>query len=1176
MQIVKGAAAALALLIAAWAVWDRTAATTNVAFVNYQAITLGGISQANDNPSAVKITELPAECLNDAGHYDMVFVNGMGLRLTAEQREALSVAAAAGTPVLTTMATNPQNDITSTDSASTILLKQYLGGADRRNWRNMLRYVRRHIDGKSLRAPEPEAPREPLAGLLYRPGGDEDLCFDSVAEYEKWLGADPGAPKIIICGHMGVPDSLISALERRGMAVYPVGDMRAFLAGGHADSICASAVINMAHGRLGDPMVEYLRRNNIPLFAPLNANRDYTDWMADRRGMSGGFLSQSVVTPEIDGAIRPYTLFAHFPADDGLPRVQAIPDRLEEFVTTVARHLALRDKPEQDKRIAIFYYKGPGENSLTAQGMDVAPSLLNLLRRLRDEGYATGALPDNPGALAAMAGHVTVERGLFDAWCDSALSEPMRDEAAYADEDGDIDIGCTRLGNVVLIPQPAAGKGDDDFRIVHGTDAAPPREYTCAYLWARYGFGADALMHFGTHGSLEFTPRKQVALGSNDWPDRLTGPLPHIYVYSTSNVGEAMIAKRRTYATIVNYLTPPFMDSGLRATYRNLTDAIAAYDRAESRSDSLTAGRLVKKYTVEMGINRELRLDSVMTSDYTADQIGRIADFADELANRKIAGALYVMGVPYTDRQLRETVEAMAVDAADGERYLKALAESPRAELDAIVNALDGGYTAPSPGGDPLLNPDLLPTGRNMYAINAEATPSEVAWEKGKSLAESTIDMYRREHSDSIPRKVSYTLWSSELIETEGATIAQILYMLGVEPVRDPMGRISDLRLISEEELGRPRIDVVCQTSGQLRDLAASRLCLIGRAVKMAAKAPSSLYSNYVAEGVTESERYLVEKGVSPIEARELAAERVFGGVNGNYGTGIQPMVESTSARYAEGEIAATYMHNMGASYGSEERWEQTRDYAFEAAMTRTDAVVQPRQSNTWGPLSLDHVYEFMGGMNMAVRSVTGKEPEAYLSDYRNRRRVRMQEVKEAIGIESRTTILNPAYISEKMKGGAADIATIASTVRNTFAWNIMKPDAIDDELWDGICDTYVADCNGLGIREHMESVNPAALEEMTRVMLEAARRGMWSASPGRMAALERVHASVAPAAAPDAAGEDSGMVLKKEQVNDPDKSRTDGAARFIAPGVAIAALVLLGVFVTVSRRRRDRRAGRE
>ena len=462
--------------------------------------------------------------------------------------------------------------------------------------------------------------------------------------------------------------------------------------------------------------------------------------------------------------------------------------------------------------------------------------------------------------------------------------------------------------------------------------------------------------------------------------------------------------------------------------------------------------------------------------------------------------------------------------------------------------------------------------------------------------------MYREAHNDSLPRKVSYTLWSSEFIETEGATVAQILYTLGVEPLRDPFGRVTDLRLIPSEELGRPRIDVVVQTSGQLRDLAASRLFLITRAVEMASQAKDDKYPNYVSEGVIESEKHLVDKGVSPKEAREMSTARVFGGVDGNYGSGIQEMVEAGDRWDDESQIAETYIHNMGASYGSEKDWERMRDFAFEAALTRTDVVVQPRQSNTWGALSLDHVYEFMGGMNLAVRNVTGKDPDAYLADYRNRSHAKMQEVKEAIGVESRTTILNPTYIKEKMNGGAGDASGIADVVRNTYGWNVMKPDVIDNELWNDIYDTYIADKHNLGTRDYFKSVNPAAIEEITAVMMETARKGMWTATDEQLSALAKLHtevvneyqpscsgfvcnnsklrdyiASNVDKATADAynnsisniraenAGGDDGVVMKKDELNNIDKVTSRINSGLVLGIVAICALI---VFLVIRRRR--------
>ena len=1337
--------AGILLLLAVWNSWFSV---TKIGFVNYQAINLGEISKANNNPF-IRLAEINTDRLDELGSCDMVFINAMGIRITEEQRALIQEAADGGLPVLSTAVTNPANDICSLDSATAAPLRQYLASGGRRNYRSMLEYVRKTVDGKLISVNEPEPVQEATHEMLYhidpRQPEEEALGFNTVAEYDRFL-KDNGlwkedAPRIVLTGQMGEPTDLIRRLEETGNVVYPVRRMKSFITRHQIDSVRPSAVINMAHGRMGDYITDYLTQQNIPLFAPLNVNMLVEDWENDPMGMNGGFLSQSVVTPEIDGAIRPFALFGHYADKEGLQHAFAIPERLETFVQTVNNYISLQRKPNAEKRIAIVYYKGPGQNALTASGLEVVPSLYNLLVRMKQEGYRVEGLPANSKALGRLIqqqgtvfstyaegasdqfmreGHPElISKEDYESWIKQSIRPEQYAEVTAANgefpgsymatPDGRLGIARLQFGNVVLLPQPAAGTGSNSFQIVHGTDAAPPHSYIAPYLWTQYGFRADALIHFGTHGSLEFTPRKQVALSSKDWPDRLIGALPHFYIYTIGNVGEGVIAKRRSYAGLQSYLTPPFMESNVRGIYRELSEAIKNYNNLSEETNPQPAALdkaslKVKALTVKLGIHRDLELDSLPDKPYTGDEVARIENFAEELANEKITGQLYTLGIPYEKARIESSVYAMSVepiaysllalDKLNGkadpqtekhrtrftQRYLtparnlvtqllarpsmatdelicrtagitkeelaeareteasrsnpdglmsmmmaaaeemqdqpsmnnsakgdlphpsgniseamrkkmhetakgmnpdKALAmakkmgadstalhkmeeaikhptsstkapeggmaaimkqmmhkkeytkeqiaramaicevertiknvnnyriallESPQKEMASLMNALKGGYTQPSPGGDPIANPNALPTGRNLYAINAEATPSEAAWEKGIRLANNTIEMYKQRHHDSIPRKVSYTLWSSEFIETEGATVAQILYMLGVEPIRDAFGRVNDIRLIPSKELGRPRIDVVVQTSGQLRDLAASRLFLINRAVEMAASAKDDLYENQVAAGIVETERTLIEKGLTPKDAREMSAYRVFGGVNGGYGTGIQGMVEAGDRWDNEQQIADTYMHNMGAYYGSEKNWEAFRQYAFEAALTRTDAVVQPRQSNTWGALSLDHVYEFMGGMNLAVRNVTGKDPDAYLSDYRNRNNVRMQEVKEAIGVESRTTILNPVYIKEKMKGDAGAASSITEIVQNTYGWNVMKPKAIDQQLWNDIYDVYVKDKYNLGTQGYFEEKNPAALENMTAVMLETARKGYWKATPEQLKAVAGLH----------------------------------------------------------------------
>lgn len=1421
--------------------------TTRIAFLNYQAIALGQISHANDN-AMIKLSEITTDDFDHLDDYDMIIVNGMGLRIDENQRKQLEEASYK-VPTLTHAATNPANNIVSVDNFDADYLMQYIENGSKKNYHSMLAYIRKFIDGKKFMAPEPERVNERPDYLLthFDPKDEkgDELGFNSIREYNAFLAQNglykEGAPTIMLTGFMGAAPDMEKAFEKKGFMVYRINKLQSFIAGHHADSIQANAVVNMAHGRLGDYFVEFLKQKNIPLFSPLNINRLTTDWENDKQGMNGGFMSQSIVTPEIDGAIRPYVVFGQRINKEGLQEVYGIPDRMESFVESVQGYVNLKNKKNSSKRIAIFYFKGPGQNALTASGMEVVPSLYNLLVRLKNEGYNVGKLPANPQELAKMiqaqgavfgtyaegaytkflqSGHpalVTAQQ--FAGWTQKALSKKMIKEMNQlygsfpgkymATDDGKLAVARLQFGNVALLPQVMAGVGGDSFKIVHGTDQAPPYTYVASYLWARYGFSADALIHFGTHGSLEYTPRKQVALGSNDWSDRLIGVVPHLYIYTIGNVGEAMIAKRRTYAQTQSYLTPPFKESELRQTYKQLSDAIQSYEKKASAEQSLK----VKALTVKMGIARELGLDAKqMNKPYSADEIARVENFAEELANEKITGKLYTLGVPYDNDDIRTSVYAMATDpiaygmlavdklkgraqegvekhkqlfdrlylskarntvtqllgsasvsdeyicryvgitpaelqmarkveamqaapdpiqmmmqmadqmggakeakpkkvdhrtvselraakvshkkkvpqmsreafekmeqtghfpdkmmeaikkgqkwyqedlkkakkakAGKGKasqsgktskdkgmmmskapkytrqqihlaqaittvehalqnvgKYSEALRQSPLNEMSSLMNALNGGFTAPSPGGDLIVNPNTLPTGRNLFSINVENTPSEDAWEKAKELCDNTIKMYCERHKGEYPRKVSYTLWSSEFIETEGATIAQILYMLGVEPVRDAFGRVTDLRLIPSKQLGRPRIDVVVQTSGQLRDLAASRLFLINKAIEMAANAKGDKYDNLVKAGVTESERVLVEKGMSPKEAREVSMYRVFGGVNGNYGTGIQEMVTAGDRWDKESQIAEVYMNNMGAYYGDEKNWETVRKAAFEAALTRTDVVVQPRQSNTWGALSLDHVYEFMGGMNLAVRNVTGKDPDAYLADYRNHSNMRMQEVKEAIGIESRTTIFNPAYIKEKMKGGASSASTFAEIVTNTYGWNVMKPKAIDKEMWDEIYNVYVKDKYHLGTKEFFDKQNPAALMEMTAVMMESARKGMWKATPQQLKDIAKLHTETVNKYKPSCSGfvcnnaklrnyiasktdaasakeyqqnveqirdaeaansnNDKGMVMKKETLNDEAQHTTTVVSGIVVGVIVIVAFVMLAILI---RRRR-------
>ncbi|AZU03594.1 protoporphyrin IX magnesium chelatase [Glycocaulis alkaliphilus] len=1454
-----GAIVLAGLLAGAWFALQAYVLPTRVVLVNYPGFTAARIASEAEG-QWVRVESVPLESVESGRGAALVVVFGRGVSLDAGQQRALRSMARSGSAVYVEAPTDPNTDVTSVTGERLDRIGAYLAFGGGPNYRNLLAYARRELDGKSIAAAEAGPPQPiPRDVLFVR---DSDEVFESVEAFRAREGArparEPAGRRLALVTSVPGPfnanrdhiDAIISVFEERGHEVYPLASATRRL--DFLREIDPAAVIYMPHGALTidqrDEAIAWLAENDIPLLTPVSVFELHDDWIDDPRGLSGSLLSMNVVLSELDGGVAPFATVAQFPGEDGLAIFEAVPDRLARFAERVERYLTLKDQDNADKRVAIFFLKGPGEGAMSAANMEVAPSLHNLLLAMREAGYDLGDLPGDPAVFEAMvmsqapvlgsyaAGDMArwlaedasewVEAADYARWCEELLGAVMcaRVDAEHGPAPGRymvsrdrsaLAVAAVRFGNVVILPQPLPGIGEDEYRLIHGAETAPPHPYVNAYLWAREGFGADALIHFGTHGSLEFTPGKQVALSGRDWPDALIGDLPHAYVYTMNNVGEAIIAKRRVYAAILSHLTPPFSESGLtdelgalqraldglrraegatraeresevrelagrleltgalalpvdgpwsdrdlltlanfvegqetaritlglytlgagypgdrlaetarqiaapalaaalleldrsrgldvsgaeadetlfRARYRTRADAavdaviggadpageiariVSSDERAravelaaamagpgegalvrgfiglggprgrgapqeETRGveratllallapvmadpdkrelveswrseqqlsralDGLDPERRARAETVARAIPamaRALRLtaepdmrallEALRTPDTQAEfrrlldhpaleaeivsaRQERLADVgaaaldperrtwleraqADDFANTltglddavlsevETALAFYVrtgdleaglraagadtqtrravlsgreaassaLREIASERRTREGRDRAFIDAVGRiERLitaipdtLDALARSGDLEIRQILRALDGGYIEPSVGGDPIISPAALPTGRNMVSIDAERTPSEAAWRVGGQLADRLIERHLDLHG-AYPEKVAFTLWPGDFIQTEGATIAQILHLLGVEPVRDPFGRVNDIRLVPQSELGRPRVDVVVQTAGQIRDLAASRLELIQKAVAMAAADGA----NPVSRSTEAVERALLAEGLSPLEARRLATSRIFGGVNGNYGTAIMGLVESGSQWEEAGEIGRQYLRNMNARYGDAEGWGADTPGLFAAALQGTDVIIQPRESNVNGPLSLDHFYEFMGGLSRAVETATGREADAYFNDFRTPGAARVETLESAIAEELFGTLLNPRYIAAMQEGGASSAAVFAETFRNAYGWEAMRPAAIQEGTWDRFYDVYVDDSLEMGVREFFERAHPQSLQEMTAVMLETARKGMWDAAPERIEALAVLHAEL-------------------------------------------------------------------
>ncbi len=1163
------AIAMLVLIGIAVIVWQRWFAPTSIVLVNYPEFQSARLIRAKPD-RFFQIDVLSRDQLQRiTKSADLVMIFGRGLKLDDVQRGYLQKLGAGKTAIYVDLPNDPALEIGNLPQADRATMAAYLKNGGQENYSRLLEYARWAFDGRKWNAHRPPPANVRPAEVFFYSA--DDPVFTDFASFVDWRSGlrkwKSDAPVLALLTSVPDPfkfetthvDDIINSFEQKGFNVVPIAAKAQRLP--FLQQVKPDGLVYLPHGRVtsddADELQQWLVQHNIPLFAPLTMFDEHQAWQNSKQGLSGGLLTMSVVLPELDGAAVPMVIAAQEREANGIKVFRAIPDRLNQFVERVTRAVRLRKMANRDKKLAIYYYKGPGQSALVAGDLEVVPSLYALLAHLREQGYRIDGLPGTVEEFATLLQHQGANIGpyargdfarfLRDAdpafvsvsqlkqWCGTTLLQSLCDQTAarYGAAPGDylsakdkVAVARVELGNIVLLPQPLPGVGEDTFHLVHGAKTAPPWPYLASYLWTRNVFQADAIMHFGTHGSLEFTPEKQVALSAQDWPDALIGPVPHTYLYTMSNVGEAIIAKRRSYATIVSHLTPPFQSGGAQADFSRLAAALQAWKQASNAVLRNEYASDIQQDAIRLKLHEDLAFET--QGRWDESQLNKLADHMESLTSTRVTEGLYTLGRSYSREQLERTIALMTSDslAADTNDipsgssgadttakvdktglYQQQLEQSPTAELEALTNHLGGGFIPPSSGGDMLQNPDALPTGRNLFSIDAEKAPSPQAWRTAGGLVTRMLAEQRQERQGAWPKKVAFTLWAGDFIHTDGLAIAQILQLLGIQPVWDQSGRIMQLKLIPRDRMEHPRIDVVIQTSGQLRDLASSRLKLIQQAVAMAMAADEP--DNAVAAGSRHMQRVLKEQGLAPADATRYAAQRIFGGINGNYGSGIMHLVEAGDHWQSENDIARNYLNNMGALYADSAHWGEFAPGVFQTALADTDVVVQPLSSNTWGPLSLDHVYEFMGGLNLAVRHVNGRDAAGYFTDTRHAGQAQMLGERAGLAIDARTTLLNPDYIRGLTGGGASSAEVFAETFRNTHAWTVMKPAVIGKNLWDDLFDTYVQDNQHLGLHDFFQKQNPFALQEMSAVMLETARKGYWKPAAGTLREVAALHAQL-------------------------------------------------------------------
>ncbi|WP_137149316.1 cobaltochelatase subunit CobN [Mycolicibacterium sp. CR10] len=930
--------------------------------------------------------------------------------------------------------------------------------------------------------------------------------------------------------------------------------------------------------------VAHLAALNVPILQGLCLTSSRAQWSENDDGMSPLDVATQVAVPEFDGRIITVPFSFKEIDDEGL--ISYVPDveRCARVAGIAVRHARLRSIAPSEKRVALVFSAYPTKHARigNAVGLDTPASAVVLLRAMRDAGYDIGDVPGVDAEDGDALVHALIERGGQDQdWLSEGqlVGNPIRLSAKdyrewfatlpaeltdamvehwgpppgelfvdrSRDPDGEIVIAAMLSGNVVILVQPPRGFGENPVAIYHDPDLPPSHHYLAAYRWLDKGFGADAVVHLGKHGNLEWLPGKTLGMSASCGSDAALGDLPLIYPFLVNDPGEGTQAKRRGHAVLVDHLIPPMARAesyGDIARLEQLLDEhsnIAALDPGKLPAIRQQIWTLMRAAKMDHDLGLEDRPDE----DVFDDMLLHVDGWLCEIKDVQIRDGLHVLGqaphgsveldlvlamlrarqlfggeqsvpglrqalglvedgsdtrgaVDTAEEQARTLVAALqesgwdatAVDrlteSADVAAVLRFAAEEvvPRlrqtdGEISQILRALDGGFIAAGPSGSPLRGlVNVLPTGRNFYSVDPKAVPSRLAWETGVALADSLLERYHADHGEW-PRSVGLSVWGTSAMRTSGDDIAEVLALLGVRPVWDEASRrVVNLEVISPAELGRPRIDVTVRISGFFRDAFPHVVTMLDDAVQLVASLDEPAEQNYVR---SHSEIDLAEHG-----DRRRATTRIFGSKPGTYGAGLLQLMDSRNWR-DDADLAQVYTAWGGFAYGRGLDGAPATD-DMNRAYRRIAVAAKNTDTREHDIADSDDYFQYHGGMIATVRSLTGRDPVAYIGDNTRPDSVRTRTLSEEATRVFRARVVNPRWINAMRRHGYKGAFEMAATVDYLFGYDATAG-VMADWMYERLAGEYVLDDEN---RKFMGESNPWALHGMAERLLEAAGRGMW------------------------------------------------------------------------------------
>ena len=1074
---------------------------------------------------------------------------------------------------------------------------EYYQNGGQENFKNLGVFVASSVFSLTGEQAEAAVPM-PDAGYYHPEGSQaEALVSSDSADFFEALGRRDNQPLIAIAFHradletdnMEVVNALITRIESLGAKSYGAFDQSIEAETDYFSLLLdpvarPDIVINYRTIHYAEKHKQEFANLNVPVIQAINYQGTADEYHDDHSGISPAMTAFFLVMPETAGAVNPVILSEK--SEQG--HKSAIPEQLASLAARAVKHARLAHLKNSEKKLAVMVWNyPPGEHNIGAAYLNVPASLTNTINNLRQAGYTVNTADEKffiEGANMLLrtvyrkedASHL-IEKGYADYFPLSAYEKwfatiprevqdninkrwgtPARNKL-LTERDGEqyFIIPRIKLGNLIVLPKPSRSDGEDAKASLYHSMTTPVNHYYLAvYLYVTAQYGADAIIHFGTHGSQEWLPGKECGLWAYDPGNLAIDNTPIIYPYIIDNVGEAMQSKRRGSATMISHLTPGF---ALAGAYRELSELQELLNQRAILDDGSVLeanGRRIIEIVESEGLLGDLGISKKELAADLDVHITQLQDILQDAAGQAQPLGLHTFGnSPPQDHVLTTIVQMLGNDG--GEKSFADLAAEyeqekgwsiPEAERidengaiklvalpgyamlkrfiidkpdDAppdgfaqqittagdywqrfhslqetpnLLRALDGEFIAPCNGNDPIRNPDAVPTGCNLIGFDPDRVPPQNAYEVGSKLTEQTIANYYQRHG-KYPEKLAFSLWSLETMRHHGVLESQILAALGVRPVWNENGRIVGTEVIPFSELGRPRVDVVVSATGLYRDAFPNVMLRIAQAIKDIAELKEA--SNPVYRNSEAAYQSLLKAGKSEEDARYLSTVRIFSSESGNYGTGLEGAALASDTWEEDSKLADLYTRRMGVAFGADEsRWSERVDGVnlYQQALSGTDGVVFSRSTNLYALLTNDDPFQYFGGIALAVRNVDGKTPEMFVSNLRKKGGEKVQTMESFLAAELRARYLHPRWIKEMQNEGYAGATAILDRMNNFWGWEVMAPEYVKDEQWQQLYEVYINDKYEMEMDKFFAESNPAAQAQILERMLEAVRKEYWPA----------------------------------------------------------------------------------